>query len=78
MASFYGLTVSLPKTNCLALGAAVGEGDDSPAVVKGGEIEMVRDFTYFDSKLSSDGEITAKVSCRISKASKAFEGTDLP
>ena len=29
VASFYGLTVSLPKTKGLAVGAAVGEGDDS-------------------------------------------------
>ena len=72
VASFYGLTVSLPKTKGLVVGAAVGEGDDSPVVVEGGEMEMVRDFTYLGSKLSSDGEITAEVSCRIAKASKAF------
>ena len=54
------------------MGAAVDEGDDSPVVVKGGKIEMVRDFTYLGSKLSSDGEITAEVSCKIAKASKTF------
>ena len=72
VASFYGLTVNLPKTKGVAVGAAVGEGDNSPVVVESGEMEMVRDFTYLGSKLSSDGEITAEVSCKIAKASKAF------
>ena len=72
VASFYGLTVSLPKTKGLEVGAAVGEGDDSPVVVEGGEMEMVRDFTYLGSKLSSEGEITAEVNCRIAKASKTL------
>ena len=35
-------------------------------------MEMVSSFIYFGSKLSSDGEITADVSCRIAKASKVF------
>ena len=71
-ASCYGLTVSLQKTKGLVLGAAVGVDDVSPVVVPGGEIEMVSDFTYLGSKLSSDGEISAEVSSRIAKASKAF------
>ena len=54
------------------MGASVGEGDNSSVVVEGGELEIVGDFTYLGSTLSSDGEITAGVSCRISKASKAF------
>ena len=54
------------------MGAAISEGDDSPVVAEGSKIEMVRDFTDLGCKLSSDGEITAKVSCRIAKASKAF------
>ena len=70
--SFYGLTVSLPKTKGLVVGPTFGEGGDFPVVVKGGEMDMVRDFTYLGSKLSSDGEITAESSCRIAKASKAF------
>jgi len=34
------------KIKGLAVGTAVGEGDDSPLVVEGGEMGMVRDFTY--------------------------------
>jgi len=29
-----------------------------PVVAEGGEMEMVRDFTYSGSKLSNDGEVT--------------------
>ena len=72
VASYFGLTVSLPKTKGLAVGAAVSEVDVSPVVVEGGEIEMVEGFTYLGSKLSADGEVTAEVNCRIAKASKAF------
>ena len=56
VASFYGQTVSWPKTKGLVVGVTVGEGDDFPVVVEGGEIEMVRAFTYLGSKLSSNGE----------------------
>ena len=54
------------------MGVAFSEDDVSPVVVEGGEIEMVSSFTYLSSKLSSDGEITTEVSCRIANASKAF------
>ena len=33
---------------------------------------MAEGFTYLGSKLSADGEVTAKVNCWIVKASKAF------
>ena len=65
MASCCGLTVSLVKTKGLAFGATLGEDDISPVKVNGGEIKMVKDFTYFSSKLSCDGEITAEISCCI-------------
>ena len=48
--SYFGLTVSLPKTKGLAVGVAVSEVDVSPVVVEGGEIEMVEGFTYVGSK----------------------------
>ena len=41
-------------------------------------MEMVSSFIYFGSKLSSDGKITADVSCRIAKASKAFACLRVP
>ena len=63
MANYFGLTVSLPKTKGLAVGAAVSEVDVPPVVVEGGDIEMAEGFTYLGSKLSADGEVTAKVNC---------------
>ena len=51
------------------MGVALGEDDVSPVVVEGGEIEIVSSFTYLGSKLFSDEEITAEVSCQIAKAS---------
>ena len=76
--SYFGLTVSLPKTKGLAVGAAVSEVDVSPVVVEGGEIDMVEGFTYVGSKLSADGEVTAEVNCQIAKASKAFGCLKVP
>ena len=72
LASFFGLSVSLPKTKGLAVGSALSEDDVSPVSVDGGQIEMVHKFTYLGSKLSYDGEITSEVSSRIARASKAF------
>jgi len=65
-ASFCGLTVSLPKTKGLTVGAA---GDDSPVVVRWNWLEIL---TYLGSKLSSNGGITFEVGFRIDKGSKAF------
>ena len=42
MASFYSLAISLLKTKGLVVGVTVGEGDDSPVVIEGGEMETVR------------------------------------
>ena len=70
--SYFGLTVSLPKTKGLAVGSALSEDDVSPVLVDGDEIEMVQEFTYLGSKLSGDGEITCEVACRIARDFKAF------
>jgi len=70
----FGLTVSLPKTKGMAVGAGSGGVDVSPLSVEDGlgEIEMVSEFTYLGSCLCDDGEVTNEVACRIAKASKAF------
>ena len=46
VASYFGLTVSLPKAEGVAVGATVSEVDVSPVVVEGVEIEMVEAFTH--------------------------------
>ena len=45
--SHFGLTVGLPKTKGLAMGAGIDGDDFAPLSVEGGEIEMVPEFTYF-------------------------------
>ena len=69
-ASHFGLTISLPKTKGLAMGAGI-DGDVAPLSMEGGEIEMVPEFTYLGSCLCDDGEVTNEVTCRIVKASRA-------
>ena len=71
-ASQFGLTVSLPTTKGMAMGAGVGEDDVTPLCVEVSEIEMVTEFTYLGSCLCNDGEVTREVACRIAKVSKAF------
>ena len=78
MASCFGLTVSLPKTKGVAVGSALSENDAFPVLVDGGEVEMVQEFTYLGSKLSSDGETTPKVSCPIVRTFKAFGCLKVP
>jgi len=68
----FGLTVSIPKTKGLAMGA-INEGDFSPVEVGSGIVGMVKTFTYLGSNLSSDCEATCEVKCWIAKASNAFD-----
>ncbi len=54
----------------------VGEGlmdeDVAPLLVEGGEIELVEDFTYLGSVLSSSGDVMIDVKNRITKACRVF------
>ena len=74
MAGQFGLTVSLPKAKDMAIKAGTGDAAVSLLRVEGGTIEMVNNFTYLGSCLSTDGElkVTDEVACRIVGASKAF------
>jgi len=47
-ASHFRLTVGLPKTKGLAMGAGTDGDDVVPMSVEGGENEMVSEFTYWD------------------------------
>jgi len=57
---------------------AVSEDDVFPVEVGSGLIELVDNFTYLGSNLSSDGEATCEVKCQIAKASKAFGTLRIP
>jgi len=61
--SQFGLTVCIPKTKGLAMGA-VSDGD---VEVGSGTIEMVEGFSYLGSNLLVDCETTCEVKCQITK-----------
>ena len=46
--------------------------DIAPLQTDSGEIEMVNNFTYLGSVVSSDGEILEGIQCRLAKALQVF------
>lgn len=68
----WGLTVSILKTKDMASGKDLGAADTAPLWTVDGEIEMVSNFTYLGSVISSDGEISEVVKCRLAKASQVL------
>jgi len=56
----------------------VCEGDGSPVDVGTGMVEMVKNFTYLGSNLSSDCDAPCEVKCRLARASKAFGAMQVP
>ena len=68
----FGLTVSIPKTKCMATGREVSESDKEELPVDGGEIEAVEDFPYLGSMISATGRMDRDVEKRIAQAPKAF------
>ena len=63
--------MSILKTKGLALGT-VNEGDIFPEEVGSGIIEMVKNFTYLGSNLSSDCEATCEAKCPDCQSFKSF------
>ena len=56
-ASKFGLTVSIQKTKGLAVGRQLTPRDQAPVQLEEGTIELVPDFTYLGSSITSDGEV---------------------
>jgi hypothetical protein len=73
IAADWGLSVSIPKTECLAVGTFSPE-DVAPIPVEGGEIKFVKKFKYLGSVLSDqlDGGVTMDVGVRCGKATAAY------
>ena len=71
-ASDWGLTVSTHKTKALVMGGNLTTADSLPLQVGEDLIEVLNDFTYLGSNISSDGEVGKDVSIRIAKAARAF------
>ena len=72
MAAEWGLKVSLEKIKGMDVGKSLDPSEASPVRVANGTIEVVQDFSFLGSTISDDGVVTADVSTRIGKASRAF------
>jgi len=69
----FGLTISTKKTEVLFQSAPLDTSQVAPSItVHGNRLNVVDNFTYLGSTLSSTSRIDAEVAARISKASSAF------
>ena len=71
-ASKWGLTDSIQKRKGLIVGKHVTPSDTMPVQVGDDSVEVVQDFTYLGSNITSDRELKSEVECRIAKAARAF------
>lgn len=71
-ASHLGLHVSWPKTKLQRLGAANNATNTADTVVRGRRVEVVSEFTYLGSTLSTDERCTPDVTRRIGLAASAM------
>ena len=73
VASEWGLTVSMKKTEFMVVGEH-SETEASPITLLGQSqtINNVKEFTYLGSRISEDGGVISEVKERILKASKMF------
>jgi len=72
VASGWGLTVSLIKSKGMVSGIGADTSVLAPITVEGGVIDLVEQFQYLGSIISSDGELYAELSGRLAKAAKMF------
>ena len=70
--SRWSLTVNVSKTKGMASRDGLSAADIAPLQTVSGEIEMVDNFTYLGSVVSSDIEIFEDIQCRLVKASQDF------
>ncbi len=68
----FGLTASIDKTKCMAVGSDVNEIGLEPISVNNGMVEHVNEFQYLGSVIAENGRIDSEVDMRIANASKAF------
>ena len=71
-ASEWGVTVSIQKTKGMITGRQLTARDNMPVELDSGSTDIVQDFTYLGSNITSDGEAKNEVKIRISKAARAF------
>ena len=71
-ASERGLTDNIHKMKGMLIGRQLTASDSMPVELDSGSIDIVQDFTYLGSSITSDGEVQNEVKIRISKAARAF------
>ena len=72
VAADFGLTVSVPKTKLMVTGRRAALEDRSPIPVGDCQIEVVDEFPYLGSMISSSGRMKADIDRRTAHASRAF------
>ena len=72
VAAEFGLTVSLPKTNFMAVGAGITEADRAPVIIGDSAIEHVSSFRYLGSHVDETGRSSFDIDKRIAAACRAF------
>ena len=70
VANSWGLTVSLVKTKGVRISNESSFVDSVPVCDQ--SVEMVKEFLYLGSIITSDGEIDADMKMRIAKAANLF------
>ena len=53
----WGFTVSIQKTKGMIIGRQLTASDSMPVELDSGSIDIVQDFRYLGSNITSDGEV---------------------
>ena len=72
VAKGWGLKVNLAKSKGMVAGIGVDSVVLSPLTIEGGVEDIVENFQYLGSTISSDGELQVEVSWRLAKAARMF------
>ena len=79
IASRWGLNVNIRKAKGMAVGRLIGGGADTrPVQLEDGEVEMVSEFTYLESCVTSYEDLDRKARYRIAKAARVFGCQKVP
>ena len=70
--SQWGFTVSISKTKLMVVSEGLQEGDVAPISTDNGVTEVVSDFKYLGTSVSSSGKVEGEVKERIGHSSRVF------
>ena len=72
VADDFGLMASIPKTKLAVSGYGIEEEDRKSIVVRGGEVECVKEFPYLGSVIMSNGRLHSEVDRCVASTSRAI------